>query len=170
MFSQHVYLCITHVCLLPIEAVKVHRMESQVIVSPHEGAGNQLVVLIAGILSCWAISPAPLCILTNNNNKIIVYLSCFHASILPFGDILGHNLFYIFFILYVWVFCFHVYLCTICAQCLWRQEEGTWPSGTGVTDHCEPPCRCWELNLGSLEKQQVLLPTEPSLQPLGHNL
>ena len=30
---------------------------------------------------------------------------------------------------------------------------------------CEPPCSCWELNLGLLEEQLVLL-TEPSLQPI----
>lgn len=29
----------------------------------------------------------------------------------------------------------------------------------------EPPCECWELNLGPLEKQQVLLSIELSLQP-----
>jgi hypothetical protein len=31
-----------------------------------------------------------------------------------------------------------------------------------ITDGCEPPCGCWELNSGPLE---VLLTTEPSLQP-----
>lgn len=29
---------------------------------------------------------------------------------------------------------------------------------------CEPPCRCWELNLGPLEGQSVLWTAEPSLQ------
>jgi hypothetical protein len=31
---------------------------------------------------------------------------------------------------------------------------------------CEPPFVCWESNPGFLEKQQVLLTTEPSPQPL----
>lgn len=31
-------------------------------------------------------------------------------------------------------------------------------------DGCELPCDCWELNPSSLEKQQVLLITEPSFQ------
>ena len=35
-----------------------------------------------------------------------------------------------------------------------------------ITDGCEPPCGCWELNLGPLEEQSVLLTTEPSLQAL----
>jgi hypothetical protein len=34
-----------------------------------------------------------------------------------------------------------------------------------ITDGCEPPCGCWDLNSGPLEEQSVLLPTEPSLQP-----
>ena len=42
-----------------------------------------------------------------------------------------------------------------------------------ITDGCEPPCGCWELNSGPLEEQSVLLITEPSLQPntqvLGSN-
>lgn len=33
----------------------------------------------------------------NQQQQQIVYLSCLHASILLFGDILGHNLFYNFF-------------------------------------------------------------------------
>ena len=32
-----------------------------------------------------------------------------------------------------------------------------------ITDGCEPPCNCWELNSGPLEEQVVLLTTEPSL-------
>ena len=33
-----------------------------------------------------------------------------------------------------------------------------------ITDVCEPPWGCWELNSGPLEEQSVLLTTEPSLQ------
>jgi hypothetical protein len=32
---------------------------------------------------------------------------------------------------------------------------------------CEPPCRCWEPNPGPLKERQMLLTTEPSLQPQG---
>jgi hypothetical protein len=35
-----------------------------------------------------------------------------------------------------------------------------------ITDGCEPLCGCWDLNSGPLEEQSVLLPSEPSLQPL----
>jgi len=35
-----------------------------------------------------------------------------------------------------------------------------------ITDGCEPPCGCWDLNSGPLEEQSVLLTTEPSLQPI----
>ena len=34
-----------------------------------------------------------------------------------------------------------------------------------ITDGCEPLYGCWDLNLGPLEKQSVLLNAEPSLQP-----
>ena len=39
--------------------------------------------------------------------------------------------------------------------------------GNGVTDSCELPCGCWEVNPGPLEEQPVLLTTEPSLPPPG---
>ena len=35
-----------------------------------------------------------------------------------------------------------------------------------ITDGCEPPCSCWDLNSGPLEEQSVLLTAEPSsVQP-----
>jgi hypothetical protein len=34
-----------------------------------------------------------------------------------------------------------------------------------ITDGCEPPCGCWELNSVPLEEHSVLLTAEPSLQP-----
>ena len=40
-----------------------------------------------------------------------------------------------------------------------------------VTDGCEPPCECWELNSGPLEEQSMCcLTTEPSFQPQDHIL
>jgi hypothetical protein len=35
-----------------------------------------------------------------------------------------------------------------------------------ITDGCEPPYGCWELTLGPLEEQSVLLITKPSHQPI----
>ena len=32
-----------------------------------------------------------------------------------------------------------------------------------ITDGCEPPYSCWELNSGPLEEQSVFLTAEPSL-------
>ena len=34
-----------------------------------------------------------------------------------------------------------------------------------ITDGCESPCGCRELNSGPLEEQALLLTAEPSLQP-----
>ena len=50
-------------------------------------------------------------------------------------------------------------------NCLCKLEEGIESSRIGITDGCEPSCRCWELNPGLLEDQSVLLTTGPSLQP-----
>jgi hypothetical protein len=36
-----------------------------------------------------------------------------------------------------------------------------------ITDVCEPPCGCWDLNSGLSEEQSMLLTAEPSLQPLN---
>ena len=43
--------------------------------------------------------------------------------------------------------------------------EGVRSPVTGSSDSYNLPCGCWELNLGPLEEQSVLLTTEPSLQP-----
>jgi hypothetical protein len=63
-----------------------------------------------------------------------------------------YNLFI--FILCTLVICLHVCLC-----------EGVRSPETGIANSCELPYECWELNLGPLKEQPVLLTTEPSLQP-----
>ena len=45
--------------------------------------------------------------------------------------------------------------------CVYGQKRAPDP----ITDGCEPPCGCWELNSGPLEEQAMLLTSEPSLQP-----
>lgn len=61
----------------------------------------------------------------------------------------------------VWVFCVPACLCTTSVACSGGgQKEG------GVPDSCDLSGGCWELNLGFLKAQPVLLPIEPSLQPL----
>jgi hypothetical protein len=50
------------------------------------------------------------------------------------------------FILYVWIFCLHLSLCTMWSQCPRKPEEGGRSSGAGVTDYCQLPSGCWELN------------------------
>lgn len=53
-------------------------------------------------------------------------------------------------------------MCAMCAQCLWRPEEGTGCPEAGVTDGCELPCG--EPASDSLQVQKVPLAAEPSLQ------
>ena len=38
-----------------------------------------------------------------------------------------------------------------------------------ITDGCQPPCGCWELNTGLLEEQSVLLTAESSLYSPKNN-
>ena len=52
-----------------------------------------------------------------------------------------------------------VSLCHVCAWCPQSSEEGMGCSEAEVTDGCEPPCGCWELNLGLLQ-EKVPLTTE----------
>lgn len=47
----------------------------------------------------------------------------------------------------------------------WRPEKSTGAPRTGVTDGCQLPRGCWELNLCLLEEQLVSLTTDPSLPP-----
>lgn len=50
------------------------------------------------------------------------------------------------------------------AWCLQRPEESTGSSGFRFTDGYVPSSKSWEPNVGPVEKQPVLLPTELSLQ------
>ena len=52
-------------------------------------------------------------------------------------------------------------------SCLQTHQKRAWDS---ITDGCEPPGGCWELNSEPLEEQSMLLTTEPSLQPLKKNV
>jgi hypothetical protein len=61
------------------------------------------------------------------------------------------------FILCIWVHC----------SCLFRHQKR---ASDPITDGCEPPCHCWELDSGPLEEQSVLLTTEPSLLPLSDKM
>lgn len=67
--------------------------------------------------------------------------------------------------------CIHVFpalwMCIIW-MCLVPTEirRGCQVPETRVTEGCELPCRCWELNSDTLEEQLVLLSPEPSLQSI----
>lgn len=48
-----------------------------------------------------------------------------------------------------------------------KPEEDVRPLSAGITDGCEPLCTCWELSMGPLEEQTVLLTVEPSSIPFN---
>jgi len=54
-------------------------------------------------------------------------------------------------------------VCTTCKQCLWRPLGGTGSADTGVTDGCELPYGCWEMDPVPLQEQQMVLNDELSL-------
>jgi hypothetical protein len=62
-----------------------------------------------------------------------------------------------FFLIYLFILCVGVH-----HSCLQTHQKR---ASDPITDGCEPPCGCWELNSGPLEEQSVLLTAEPSLQP-----
>ena len=55
-----------------------------------------------------------------------------------------------------------LYVYNILSACM---PEGQKREPDLITDGCEPPCGCWELNSGPLEEQAMLLTSEPSLHP-----
>jgi hypothetical protein len=55
-----------------------------------------------------------------------------------------------------------MYVSMLSCRCLQTHQKR---ASDPITDGCEPPCGCWELNSGPLEEHSVLLTTKPSLQP-----
>ena len=69
------------------------------------------------------------------------------------------NTFYFFFKYYLFIY-FYLYEYTVV---VFRHTPVEYASAP-ITDGCEPPCDCWELNSGPMREQSVLLTSEPSLQ------
>jgi hypothetical protein len=60
-----------------------------------------------------------------------------------------------------------VYLCTTCVPGAYRDQKRASDPLELVTCGYELPCGWWELNLGPLEEQSVLLTTEQSPWPVS---
>ena len=65
--------------------------------------------------------------------------------------------------LFYFIYLFVYLLCIQYSVCVYAAGQKRAPDP--ITDDCEPPCGCWELNSGPLEEQAMLLTSEPSLQP-----
>jgi hypothetical protein len=61
--------------------------------------------------------------------------------------------------------CLSVYLFNVCECTVTSLQTHQNRASDRIANGFEPPCGCWELNLGPLEEQSVILTTEPSLQP-----
>jgi hypothetical protein len=57
----------------------------------------------------------------------------------------------------------YIYAPRACSD-LGGQKRASDPLELGITDDYEPPCRCWELNLGPLKEKPMHLTGEPSFQ------
>lgn len=55
-------------------------------------------------------------------------------------------------------------MCTMCAYCLQRSEEGIGSYGSGVMSGCELPKGFRETGSGLWQEQQALVTAEPTLQ------
>lgn len=64
----------------------------------------------------------------------------------------------------MWVLTYNHVSCFVSSWYPQKAELALEYSQIGVTDGCELSCGCWELNLGPLQKPQVLSTIEPSLQ------
>ena len=53
--------------------------------------------------------------------------------------------------------------------CVWVHFFRHKKESAPITDGCELPCGCWDLNSGPLEERSLLLTAEPSLQPRNHS-
>lgn len=69
------------------------------------------------------------------------------------GPLKLQNLSHRLFLKFIFIFCFMVF--SLC--------EGVRSLGTGVTDRCEPPCGCWDLNLHPREEHPVFFTAESYL-------
>jgi hypothetical protein len=78
-------------------------------------------------------------------------------------------LFFKIYLFYVYKINFYVHILYVHkrhSSCLQTHQKR---ASSPITDGCEPPCDCWELNSGPLEEQQsVLLTSETSLQPQSY--
>lgn len=63
--------------------------------------------------------------------------------------------------------CLHICLCTVCMQCLLSSEES---SGTEVSGSRELPSKCWAMNPGPPQGQQVFSTRDSSPASWAHIL
>lgn len=82
-----------------------------------------VIIQQASFLKCLAISPAPFRKHFLNKKKLIYFM------------------------------CICLYLHCPSAWCQWRSEGDIKFTATGFVNGCEPPCRCWGPNVGSLQEQ-----------------
>jgi hypothetical protein len=113
-------------------------------------------VPLNSLASIWFILTEVCCCSVEGVTSLWLHVSALGLVHLGFGCWLC-ICFFFFFKIYLFIICVH---CS-CLQTLQKRASDFF----FVTDGCEPPCGCWDLNFGPLEEQSVLLTAEPSHQP-----
>ena len=110
--------------------------------------GGASWLLCPSMMNCWSIlhssivGPFSCRSCAGNHSSLsswpVIFRREHFAALCP-----NHQLLHSFYFLFM-VLCPHVYLCTICAACSWRPEEGIGFPRTVGKDGCELPCKFWD--------------------------
>ena len=141
-------LCLIWLCLYPYSHINI----------------NSIFLCTVLTLTCGSF----LDIYEHNINMLLYGIL---LEVEPVHKLFLYNVYLIFFFIKIYLICkgvcLQICLGTMCIQFILRLEEGIRSSETRIIGSCELSCPILvELNPGPLQEQQVLVMTEPSLQPL----
>jgi hypothetical protein len=122
----------------------------KVVVFRHTRRGHQisLWVVVKPPCGCWDLNSGH-----SEEQSVLLPAEPSHQP-LNYNSII-YNWIIIHFFLNLFILCMWVH-----CHCLQAHQKR---ASDSITDGCEPPCGCWELNSGSLEEQSMLLTSELSL-------
>jgi hypothetical protein len=125
-------------------------------VPPTEGQGDASqdpasLALPSGLLArCWLV-PVLLC----SKEGCVSLQSCLRMA---------SSMFFSFcFFIFIFIYFLKMYLLYLYEYTVFQVHQKR--ASDPISDGCESPCSCWELNSRPLQEQSVLLTTEPTLQP-----
>jgi len=114
-----------------------------------------------GLIVCWV--EAPLCKMIVLDTEVV--MGDGHRGCAVYQEIHKWELGILYILLFLKELLYLIYMTVHCCCFQTHQKRAS----DSITDGCEPPCGCWDLNSGPLGEQSVLLSAEPSLQPYNNN-